>query len=75
MNDTQVETIEQIQTFLSGIQIVDFIIEDKADRYAWIQRTLVRLHYLQLTHLSIFNHQDGLRMTSAELDSVTCIFI
>ena len=49
MNDTQLETIEQIQTFLSGTQTVDFIIEDKADRYAWIQRTLIRLHYLELS--------------------------
>ncbi len=48
MSDTQLETIEQIQTFLSGTQIVDFIIEDKTDRYAWIQRTLIRLHYLKL---------------------------
>lgn len=49
MNDTQLETIEQIEAFLLGSQTVDFIIEDKADRYAWIQRTLVRLHYLQLS--------------------------
>ncbi len=48
MNDTQLETIEQIQTFLSGTQAVDFIIEDKANRYAWIQRTLIRLHYLEV---------------------------
>ena len=49
MNDTQLETIEQIQIFLSGTQAVDFIIEDKANRYAWIQRTLIRLHYLELS--------------------------
>jgi len=49
MNDTQLETIEQIQTFLSGTQAVDFIIEGKADRYVWIQRTLIRLHYLELS--------------------------
>jgi len=51
MNDTQIETIEQIEqieTFLSGIQTVDLIVENKADRYEWIQRALIRLHYLQL---------------------------
>ncbi len=46
MNDTQLETIEQIQTFLSGTQPVDLIIEEKAERYVWIRRTLVRLRYL-----------------------------
>ncbi len=49
MNDTQLETIEQIKAFLLGSQTVDLIIEDKADRYAWIQRTLVRLRYRQLS--------------------------
>jgi len=29
MNDTQLETIEQIEAFLLGSQTVDFIIEDK----------------------------------------------
>jgi len=40
MNDTQLETIEQIEAFLSGTQAVELIIEGKADRYLWIQRTL-----------------------------------
>lgn len=49
MNDTQLETIEQIEAFLSGTQAVELIIEGKADRYLWIQRTLIRLNYLQLS--------------------------
>lgn len=49
MNDTQLETIEQIEAFLSGTQTVELIIEGKAKRYLWIQRTLIRLSYLQLS--------------------------
>jgi transposase InsO family protein len=49
MNDTQLETIEQIEAFLSGTQTVELIIEGKKERYSWIQRTLIRLNYLQLS--------------------------
>ncbi len=31
MNDTQLETIEQIKAFLSGSQTVELIIKDKMD--------------------------------------------
>ena len=48
MNDTQLETIEQIEAFLLGTQPVELIIEGKADRYVWIQRTLIRFNYHQL---------------------------
>lgn len=51
MNNTQLETIDQIQAFLLGSQAIDLEIEDKAERYQWIQRTLVRLDYLQLGKL------------------------
>ena len=59
MNDTQLETIEQITTFLSGTQTIEMIIEDKADRYAWIQRTLIRLHYLLVP--TTLNNQEKAR--------------
>ena len=49
MNDTHLETIEEIEAFLAGTQSVELIIEGKADRYEWIQRTLIRLNYLQLS--------------------------
>ncbi|MCP4257383.1 MAG: transposase family protein [Planctomycetes bacterium] len=49
MNDTQLETIEQIEAFLSGTQTMELIIEGKAERYLWIQRALIRLNYLQLS--------------------------
>jgi len=49
MNDTQLETIEQIEAFLAGAETVELIIVGKADRYAWIQRTLIRLKYSQLS--------------------------
>ncbi len=49
MNDTQLETIEQIEAFLTGAETVELIIVGKADRYVWIQRTLIRLKYSQLS--------------------------
>ncbi len=48
MNNTQLETIEQIQAFLLSNQATDLVIEDKAERYQWIQRMLVQLNCLQL---------------------------
>ena len=49
MNDTQLETMEQFEAFLSNTQPVELIIEGKSDRYAWIQRTLIRFSYFLLS--------------------------
>jgi hypothetical protein len=49
MNDTQIKTFEQMRQFLEGTANIELCIEAKEDRYAWIQTTLVRFHYLQLS--------------------------
>jgi hypothetical protein len=43
MNDTQLETIEQIRAFLAGTEAIAFSMESTPERYAWIQNTLIRL--------------------------------
>ena len=48
MNDKQIKTLDDIRSFLTGTAEVEFSIEDKADRYRWIQATLVRYHYMTL---------------------------
>ena len=49
MNDTRLETIDQIEAFLSATQTLEFSIEDKTERYEWIQCTLVRFNYRRLS--------------------------
>ena len=49
MNDNGITTLEQVRGFLEGAEVVDFAIKDKKERYAWIQKTLVRFRYLELT--------------------------
>jgi transposase InsO family protein len=49
MNDNDITTLEQVRRFLEGTEVVDFAIEDKKERYKWIQRTLVRFRYLELS--------------------------
>ena len=48
MNDKQIKTLDDIRSFLTGTAEVEFSIEDKAERYRWIQATLVRYHYMTL---------------------------
>jgi transposase InsO family protein len=48
MNDTHIKTVEHVLQFLEGTTALELCIDSKADRYAWIQRTLVRFHYLTL---------------------------
>src|SRR4030066_2124595 len=48
MNDAQIKTLEQVRQFLEGTGGVDLTIDAKEDRYAWIQRTLIRFRYRQL---------------------------
>lgn len=49
MNDTQLETIEQIRAFLAGTEAIAFSMESTPERYAWIQDTLIRLRYVSLS--------------------------
>ncbi len=48
MNDNEITTLEQIHRFLEGTEVVAFAIEDKDERYAWMQRTLLRFRYREL---------------------------
>ncbi len=48
MNDTQIETLEQVRRFLEGTEAVCFEIESKETRYRWTQTTLVKFRYLTL---------------------------
>jgi transposase InsO family protein len=48
MNDTQLETLDQVRQFLEGAETVSFQIESKHTRYRWLQHTLVKFRYLQL---------------------------
>ena len=49
MNDTQLETLDQVRQFLEGTEAVSFQIESKDARYRWLQHTLVKFRYLQLS--------------------------
>ncbi|RLQ20141.1 transposase [Seongchinamella sediminis] len=50
MNAEDLTTIDQIIAFLEGTQAVAFeVASDKDSRYQWIQRTLVKFHYLSLS--------------------------
>jgi len=49
MNDTQLETIEQLRAFLAGTEAIEFSMESPLERYTWIQDTLIRLRYVSLS--------------------------
>nr|VFK77046.1 MAG: hypothetical protein BECKMB1821H_GA0114242_109311 [Candidatus Kentron sp. MB] len=42
MNDTRIETIEQVRQFLSGASLVEFSISSKNESYKWIEQTFMR---------------------------------
>lgn len=48
MNDSRIRTVEEAQRFLDGTLPIEFSIDARADRYRWIQQTLVRLRYTTL---------------------------
>ena len=48
MNDTPIKTLEHVRQFLNGNKAIEFSIEAKEARYAWIQAMLLRFHYRQL---------------------------
>jgi hypothetical protein len=43
MNDTQLETLDQIRQFLEGTEAISFQIESKDARYRWIQHAFFAL--------------------------------
>jgi len=49
MNDTQLETLDQLRQFLEGTETISFQIESKKARYRWLQHTLIKFRYLQLS--------------------------
>jgi transposase InsO family protein len=48
MNEMKIRTVEDIHRFLDGTTEVAFAVADKAERYRWLQATLVRLRYVSL---------------------------
>jgi len=48
MNDSHIETLEQVRQFLGGVAVMEITIPSKSESYRWIQRTLVRFRYLSL---------------------------
>ncbi len=48
MNDKKIKTLDDIRAFLEGTMDIEFSIEDKDERYRWIEQTWVRFRYLSL---------------------------
>ena len=48
MNDSHIETLEQVRQFLGGVAVMEITIPSKTEGYRWIQGTLVRFQYLSL---------------------------
>jgi len=48
MDDSQLETLEQVSQFLAGSVAMRMAISAKAESYDWVRRTLVRFRYLSL---------------------------
>ena len=77
MNDTKISTLDQVHQFLQGTEQIDFHIRTKEDRYAFIQRSLIRFRYNGLnrtdrglllrfmTHVSGYSHVQVKRLAAA----------
>jgi len=48
MNDTGLNTIEQIKSFLEGMKEVKFQVRSTEEKYAWIQGILIKFEYAAL---------------------------
>jgi len=48
MNDTGLNTIEQIKSFLEGVKEVEFQVRSTEEKYAWIQGILIKFEYTTL---------------------------
>ena len=63
MNDIQLETLDQVRQFLEVTEAISFQIESKNARYRWLQHTLVKFRYLQLSKTTdnlLHSEDDGL---------------
>ena len=50
MNADELSTIEQLKRFLDGTQAVAFcVVSSQDERYRWVQRSIARFHYPQLS--------------------------
>jgi len=49
MNDSHIQTPDQVRQFLEGAAVMEIRLSSKLDGYRWIQRTLVRFQYLTLS--------------------------
>ena len=48
MDDSQLQTMEQVRAFPEGVTAVEMAISSKAELYGWVRKTLVRFEYLTL---------------------------
>jgi hypothetical protein len=48
MNESQIETMEQVRCFLRGTGALEMAISSKSECYDWIRRTLIRFEYKAL---------------------------
>ena len=48
MNDSHVETLEQVRQFLDGAAVMEITVPSRTECYRWIQGTLVRFRYRSL---------------------------
>ena len=49
MDDSQIQSMEQVKCFLEGVMAVEMAISSKAECYDWVRRTLVRFRYPTLS--------------------------
>ncbi|MCL0057436.1 hypothetical protein M1N50_03890 [Dehalococcoidia bacterium] len=54
MNDTQLQTIEQVRRFLEGSKALEFKGLLTEEKYEWVETVLVRIRYLQLKRAEKF---------------------
>ena len=48
MNDSHIETLDQVHHFLDGAADMEIAASSKTECYLWIQKTLIRFQYLTL---------------------------
>ncbi len=48
MNEKKIQNLEDVRTFLAGTMEVEFSIQDRDERYGWIEQTLRRFRYRTL---------------------------
>ena len=48
MNEQKIQTLDDVKVFLAGTLEVEFSIQDKDERYRWIEQTLRRFNYRTL---------------------------